>query len=183
MRKYLLGITKKHEVAFAVFGITTRDCYPEFTASFYTVKPIAESDTPEPEEYYQDLLDGCYSDGDKYSLCERFDCKPSELAGYVMHDKYAGPQSIIRCNTFPETYEIDGETWYFEDIGWGQHDLTDKIKIHTNQTATERLLEMWKEHHLKEATPEIIKEVEELQAQYDKIDVAEFITDYIQRIR
>ena len=48
---------------------------------------IKDKGTLDDWQYIQDYIDG-FSDGDKYKLCENYDCSPSELASRMLDDNY-----------------------------------------------------------------------------------------------
>ena len=109
-KKYLLGATVDNELVFGEFEITNRNGYSEFTASFDTVRPFNGEDY-DLEEYYEGWIDGM----DKeylYDLCERFDCKPSELPKELADECY-DIRDAIDCSLYPEEIEVNGESWYF----------------------------------------------------------------------
>jgi hypothetical protein len=76
-RKYLLGATTDREIVFGEFEITTRNGYPEFSASFDTVRPF-DGDDYNLEEYFIDWCD-CMDKATLYDMCERLYCSPQDL--------------------------------------------------------------------------------------------------------
>lgn len=179
--RYLLSAMEDREIVFGEFGITTRNGYAEFTASFNTVRPFNADELEDASDYYEDLLENCYSDADKYQLCERFSCRPTELAECLADENGSDPMNIRDCSLFPEWYEIDGSNWYFENGSCGQHDTRGDMDEYTNKAAYDALHALWDAYHLKQVDTATIEAVERLQAELSKVDVEEWICDYINR--
>ena len=77
--KRLLGISENNDILFGEFEVRELNGKKIFSASFDIVTPF-EVEESDGIEYMKNLLEEYYSDGDKYELCEKFDCTPSELA-------------------------------------------------------------------------------------------------------
>lgn len=151
----------------------------DFSASFDTVKPF-KGDDFDLEEYYEDYLENLDKEY-KYDLCERFDCKPSELAGNLAAECY-DVRDALDCSFYPECYEIDGESWYFESVGGGQYDSRKNgMETYTNQSIYNKLHELWDAYHLKKVDNGIIAQVENLAKMCEDIQEheEEWIKDYI----
>ena len=122
-RKILLGFTNDNEVVFGEAEITTRNGYKEFTACFSTVRPFEDEET-DGVAYYEELLGDCYSDEQKYKLCEEYDCKPSELAETMAEDEGIEKLSeTLDCSVYNNTIYVNGSEWAFESISGGPHDI------------------------------------------------------------
>ena len=148
--KFLLGATANNDLVFGEYELTERNGFRQFSASFDVVRPFREDDF-DAEEYAESELE-CYDKAQKYDLCERYDCSPSELVDYFV-EKYDGdPREAMDCSLFPEGYEIDGTNWYFESMCCGQHDIKkeEKMKVYTNKAAFDMLYTLWDTFHLKE---------------------------------
>ena len=176
--KCLLGATKNNEIVFGEFEITNRNGYAEFTASFDTVRPFREDDY-DLEEYFGNV----YYDYDKgylYDLCERFDCRPSELANELANE-CDDIRDAIDCSLYPECYSIDGTDWYFESCGCGQHDTREEMEEYVNNNAYNLLHELWYKYHLKKVEEDVVAKVEGLIAMVSNVNEEDWITDYIER--
>lgn len=177
--KVLLGVDKNQELVFGEFGITHRNGYPEFSASFDTVRPFM-GDNYDLEEYFEEWQEGL----DKeylYDQCVRFNCKPSELAEKLAGECY-DVRDALDCSLYPECYEVDGESWYFESGSCGQHDSRkDGMEIYTNQSIYDKLHELWDAYHLKKVDSGVIAQVENLAKMCEDIQEheEEWIKDYI----
>lgn len=178
-RKCLLGANKYNEIVFGNFEVTHRDGYPEFTASFDTVRPFCEANI-DLEDYYIGYLENL-SDAEKYRMCENFDCSPSQLADELARNCY-DVRDAIDCSLYPEWHLVDGESWYFESCSCGQHDTRNEMEIYTNKEAYDLLHELWDKYHLKELDNEGLKQVENLVEMFDDESVLEeaWIIDYIE---
>ena len=177
--KYLLGATVDNELVFGEFEVTNRNGYSEFTASFDTVRPFNGEDY-DLVSYFENYIYGM----DKeylYDMCERFDCKPSALPEELANE-CCDVRDALDCSLYPECYEVDGESWYFESCGCGQHDTRKcGMEEHTNLEAYNLLHELWDKYHLKEVGNDTIKEVEKLKDMLSSIDEEAWIVDYIKR--
>jgi len=173
--KYLLGATQDNEIVFAEFGITERNDYPEFTASFNCVRPFPASEV-DATEYYDQLIDDM-DDAWILEQLRRWDCAPSELAEKLAEE--AGEVDEVRdCSLYPEQYDIDGEEWHFESGSCGQHDTRGEMAIMTSQNLY-HIHALWDAHHLKKVDAAVIAEVDAIKAAFADIDEEEWITDYI----
>lgn len=176
--KFLLGATVDNELVFGEFEVTNRNGYPEFTASFDTVKPF-NGESFDLEEYFEGWIDGMEKDY-LYDLCERFDCKPSELPKELA-DECCDVRDALDCSLYPECYEVDGESWYFESGGCGQHDTRNEMDEVINKEAYDLLHELWDNYHLKKIDDDVVKQVEKLVNMLFDIDEEEWIVEYIKR--
>lgn len=116
----------------------------------------------------------------KYDLCERFNCKPSELAENLAAECY-DVRDALDCSLYPECYEVDGESWYFESVGGGQHDSRkDGMEIYTSQNIYDELHRLWDKYHLKKVDKDVIAQVENLFKMCEDIQEheKEWIVDY-----
>lgn len=175
-KKYLLGATRDNEIVFAEFGITERNGYPEFTASFDTVRPFRASEV-DATEYYEQLIDEMDA---KWVLeqLRNYDCAPSELAERLADD--AGEVDEVRdCSLYPEQYDIDGEEWHFESGSCGQHDTRGDMAIYTSRNLYDRIHALWDKYHLQHVGQDVIDEVNAIRAAFENIDEQEWISDFI----
>lgn len=179
--KYLLGANKYNELVFGEFGITRRNGYPEFTASFFTVRPF-NGDNIDLVEYYNDWMEDMPKDY-LYDLCEEHDCSPSCLAESLA-DICDDIRDVIDCSLYSESYLVDGEEWYFESGSCGQHDTRDEMEEIINIEAYNLIHELWDKHHLKPVNDDVIAQVEALQETLDSTYIdfeEEWIVGYIKR--
>lgn len=176
--RYLLGATSDNELVFGEFGITYRNGYAEFTASFDTVKPF-NGENFDLEKYFEGWQDGLGKET-LYDLCVRFDCKPSELAENLANE-CVDVRDALDCSLYPQCYTVDGDSWYFESNAFGQHDTRDKMEEIVNPEAYNLLHKLWETYHLKKVDEEVIAQVEALKAMLAKVNEEEWIIDYIQR--
>lgn len=183
-RKYLLGINNDNEIVFGEFGITTRNGYNEFTASFNTVAPF-EVEESDGIEYMESLLEDCYDNAQKYELCEQFDCTPSELAERMAENEYISTNADEKdCSIYSNRIYVDGIEYAFESISCGQHDIRDEgIKEYTNKAAVETLLDLWDNYHLKKVDDNIVEKVAQLQTELelDCVEEENKIAGYIKK--
>ena len=193
-KKYLLGATSDREIVFAEFEAThprywskengnyTDESVRHFSASFDCVIPFTEDDLEDAEDYYRDLVDECYDDGEKYKMCERYDCKPSELAEYLAEDEGTDPQNIRDCSLYSNIIEVDGIDYYFESGSCGQHDTRkDGMDEYVNKEAYDLLHELWDKYHLKTIDEDGLKKMQRVTELLEDVDEEEWIADYIRR--
>lgn len=185
-KKYLLGINNDNEIVFAEFGITARNNYNEFTACFDTVAPfeVEESDGIEYMEY---LLEDCYNNADKYELCEKFDCAPSELVERMAEDACIYTNADEKdCSLYSNRVYVNGTEYAFESISCGQHDIRGEgMKEYTNKKAVDELLNLWDSYHLKKVDDNIVEKVAKLQEELgldcteEETKITEYIENYL----
>lgn len=176
--KCLLGTTVDNEIVFGEFGITYRNNYPQFTASFDTVAPINDDDF-DLVEYFDDFLDSC--DGDyKWKLCEYHDCKPSELAE-CLADECCDVRDALDCSVYPKRINVDGEHYCFESRCGGQHDTRDEMEFYCNKQIYDKIHQLWDKYHLKKVDDSVVDEVKDLisTCKTELPDEVEYITNYI----
>lgn len=175
--KILLGATKDNELVFAEFGITDRNGYPEFTASFDTVRPF-DGDSVDLVDYWDNYIEEC---GAEYlrDLLGDYDCELSELAEMMADDM--GIKGTIDCSLYPEIYTVDGIDWYFESMGCGQHDTRGEMAEYVNEDAYNMLHELWDKCHLKKVNSGIADIMEYIAHVLGLTNTEDWITDYIHR--
>jgi hypothetical protein len=176
--KFLLGATKDGELVFGSMEVRTWNGYPEFSATFDTVRPFREEDAPDPTDYWEGLLEECYTAEDKYNLCERFDCTPATLAER-MAEENSGVMDMVDCSLYPETYDIDGTTWYFESSAGGQYDTRSDMGEYTDEAAYNELHALWDAYHLKQVDEDTRNQIAALRDRLAAIDEADWIINYI----
>ena len=174
-KKFLLGATKNNEVVFCEVEIRDRNGKLEFSASFNTVYPFEYDETYLMERVVNNL--GCYDKSDLYDLCERYDCKPSELPTEMYAD--SSIEDIIDISLYPDSIEVDGNEWYFESACCGQYDTREEMEFYVNESLYNRIIELWDEYHLKEIDNSIVEEVNSILNELQKVDEEEWITNYI----
>lgn len=176
--KFLLGATVDNELVFGKFEITNRNGYPEFTASFDTVRPF-NGENFDMEYYFEEWIEG-FGKEELYDMCVRFDCRPSELPKELADECY-DVRDAIDCSIYPECYEVNGESWYFESCSGGQHDTRDEIEEIINAKAYNLLHELWDNYHLKKVDGSVIEQVNNLVDMLSGLDEEAWIVDYIER--
>ena len=154
-RKILLGATEDGTIVFAKVEIRERNGERIFSVSFDEVRPVVVT-----EEYMreraEEILDGL-DRGSLYDLCKRFDCRPSELVDYFMHDQLEnfGVEGIIDISLYPESFSVDDyeDEIYFESVSCGQNDTRD-ILIPIYPEFSEWLHSLWESYHLQQLPEE-----------------------------
>ncbi len=175
---YLLGANSDNEIVFGEFGITHRNGYPEFSASFDTVRPF-NGENYDLEDYYDGYVDE-FDAQSALDLLKRYDCSPSELAGKLA-DECNDARDALDCSLYPEEIVIDDESWFFESSSGGQHDTRNEMEEIINPEAYELLHKLWDAYHLKKVDDDVVKQVEDLKEKLSQVDEEEWITDYIMR--
>lgn len=178
-RKYLLGVTVDREIVFGEFEITHHNGYPEFTASFNTVRPF-KCDDVDLVEYFENFI---YDIGKEnaYDLCERNNCSPQNLP-QILADECSDPRDALDCSLYPEEINVNDEWWYFESGSCGQHDTReDGMDEYVNESAYNLLHELWDKYHLKQVDEEVVEQVDKLIEILEEVDEEEWIADYISR--
>ena len=155
--KFLLGATVDNELVFCEFEIRTLHGYQTFSASFDTVRPF-NGENFDLEGYFEGWIDGFGKD-ELYDMCERFDCRPSELHKELADECY-DIRDAMDCSLYPECYDVNGESWYFESCSCGQHDTRDEMDETIDEEAYDLLHELWDNYHLKKIDDDVIEKVE-----------------------
>lgn len=173
----LLGATKDNELVFANFGITNRNGYPEFTASFNTVHPF-DGDGIDLVDYWDNYIEECGA-GELRNYLNDYNCRLSELAEMMADDM--GIEGTIDCSLYPETYTVDGIDWYFESMGCGQHDTRGEMAEYVNEDAYNVLHELWDAYHLKQVDSDFADTMEHIAHVLSMTNTEDWITDFIHR--
>ena len=173
--KMLLGATKDNELVFADFGITNRNGYPEFTASFDTVRPF-DGDSIDLVDYWDNYIEECGAEYLRDQLGE-YDCSLSELAEIMANEN--GIMRTIDCSLYPETYAVDGIDWYFESACCGQHDTRGEMAEYVNEDAYNVLHELWDVYHLKQVDSDVADTMEHIAHVLSLTNEEDWITDFI----
>lgn len=178
---FLMGLTKKNELAFAEFEVTTRNGYNEFTACFNTVATLFVDDDVRKEQI-ESILD-CYEKEDLYKLCERYDCSPRQLSKECINDwtdedlfdTYSGLNNIELNND---------EVIMFTNCGCGQHDVRKDggFVWQVNEVLNNKVLELWDKYHLQEVSDDVINVVNELIQQAKQIDTDHIVKEYVKEL-
>ena len=176
--KYLLGATYNNELVFGEFDVSIRNYQRIFTASFNTVRPF-NGDNFDLEDYFEGWSDG-FDKGELYDMCKRLDCKPSELAENLASE-CCDVRDALDCSLYPECFDVDGESWYFESCSCGQCDTRNNMEEIINPDAYNLLHELWDEYHLKEANDTVCVKVIMLIQMLKNVDEEAWIADYIKR--
>jgi hypothetical protein len=185
-KKVLLGVDINKEIVFGEMEITHRNGYPEFSASFDTVRPF-NGDDLDLEEYFEDYADEKYSGADfVLEQCRNHHCSPQDLPRELA-EECDDPRDAFDCSLFPEEYEIIGkygniEHWYFESGSCGQHDTREYgMEKYVDKKAYDELHKLWDKYHLKKVNEkEITKQMEEIERKLN-VDWEDWIAEYIRR--
>lgn len=169
--KVLLGGTEEGTLVFADIHVGGEH-RNYFSVSFSEVRPFLATDEflRERAENYIDDVDKEFLD----DLCERFDCKPSELADELVGEANSiGIELLVDISLYPESYSIEGygDEVYFESESCGQHDTREYL-IPIDPEFSEWLHSLWDNHHLKQLPEEeygnIKDKVEEYLGTFDE---------------
>jgi hypothetical protein len=175
----LLGATKEGTLVFAdiYVGGEHRNY---FSASFNEVRPFLATN-----EFLRERAEDYIYGMDKeslYDMCERFDCKPSELVDELVGEaNYIGIWSLVDISLYPESYSIDGygDDVYFESEGCGQNDTRD-ILVPIDPEFSEWLHSLWDTYHLQKLTPEEYGNISEVINRYlDTVDKDKWIKNWL----
>lgn len=174
-RDVLLGATKEGTLVFADIHVGGEH-RNYFSVSFSEVRPFLATNEflRERAESYIDGMDKEFL----YDLCERFDCKPSELVDELVKQTYMeGIESLVDISLYPESYFIDGydDEVYFESDGCGQCDTRD-ILVPIDPEFSEWLHSLWDTYHLQKLTEEEYGNISRVINEY--LDKLEEIGEY-----
>ena len=181
-RKILLGATEDGTIVFANVHVGGEH-RNFFSVSFDEVRPVVVTDEF-LRERAEEILDGL-DRGSLYDLCERFDCRPSELVDYFMRDQLEnfGVEGILDISLYPESFSIegyDGEI-YFESESCGQ-DGTRDILIPIDPEFSEWLHSLWDSYHLQQLPEEEYDNIEVRIREYEEKvgDIEEWIQKWLE---
>lgn len=174
--KFIIGFNKDMDLVIGEYEIKAPVKYVgnervelaerQFSASFNVVRPFEfrESDL---EDRAADMLDG-YDKSTLYELCERNDCKPSELPGLIA--SMDGIEGVYDISLYPESFMLAGREFYFESGSCGQHDVREQREFDPEEDEDENIrwfvrpeflgyfLELWDNYHLKRIPENVIEE-------------------------
>lgn len=182
---YLLGATDDNDLVFVDFWTRTiGQGDNQINISFDVVKPINESQF-DVEYYTQDLMDSL-TENEKYRLCERFDCAPSQLVYSYIDENGTNPRDYLDCSLYPECYEINQDFWCFESEGRGQ--LSGFLSYITHPVFDEESITLIHKIHkkcrrLKQLDKDVFDlfcdELDKFKAKYKDFDEEAWIISYI----
>lgn len=178
-RKVLLGGTEEGTLVFADIhvGGEHRDY---FSVSFSEVRPFLATNEF-LEERAEGYIDGCGKEF-LYDMCERFDCKPSDLVDELVGETYYnGIEALVDISLYPVCYSIDGYNGdvYFESVGCGQFD-TREFLVPIDREFSEWLHSLWDTYHLCEFTEEEYGDIEAKVEEYlDTLEEHEWIKEWL----
>ena len=182
-RKILLGATEDGTIVFTNVEIRERNGERIFSVSFDEVRPVVVT-----EEYMRErvaeMLEGINKD-DLFSMLEDYDCRPSELVDYFMHDQLEnfGVEGIIDISLYPESFSVDDyeDEIYFESVSCGQNDTRD-ILIPIYPEFSEWLHSLWESYHLQQL-PEEYGNIEMRIREYEEKvgDIEEWIQNWLEK--
>lgn len=152
-KKVLLGATKEGTLVFADIHVGGEH-RNYFSASFSEVRPFLATN-----EFLRERAENYIDGADReflYDLCERFNCKPSDLVDELVGEaNYLGIEALVDISLYPESYSIDGyeDDVYFESDSCGQHDTREYL-VPINKEFSEWLHSLWDTYHLQQLTEE-----------------------------
>ena len=173
--KVLLGATKEGTLVFADIHVGGEH-RNYFSASFSEVRPFLATN-----EFLRERAENYIDGADReflYDLCERFDCKPSDLVDEIVGEaNFFGIEPLVDISLYPESYSIDGynDDVYFESDSCGQNDTRD-ILIPIDPEFSEWLHSLWDTYHLQQLTEEEYGNIERVINEY--LDKLEEIGEY-----
>lgn len=172
-QRVCLGVNHCEEVVFADFKHDLRRNY--FVASFDMVYPTVVTDDYllERAEDWIDNIDGEI----RWELCERYDCKPSELANEYLAE--CGVSGVIDTSLFSESFQVDGVEGdiYFESSSCGQSDprLYGGMKtLFVSEDFFNTLMFLWDHYHLGEMDDIGIENYNKLMDEYEQLEYREY---------
>ena len=168
----LLGATELNELVFG--NINVRD-NKTLSISFGLVIPTI-IDNEYLLERFTSLMEDLPKE-DLYDLCVQYNVAPSNLIDEMFY--YATPEEILDLSVFPEQVEINGDNFIFESAGCGQIETRNVMSEYIDKDAYMRLMELWDNYHLQPVDDDIVKEVETIVSELTKVDVMQWIEDYI----
>lgn len=176
-KKYLIGANHYGEIVYAELRINEYNTPHTFSASFDTFRPF-NVDEFDMEEHFEAWCDGADKDY-LYDLCCIHDCAPSELASKLATDAYSVHDEL---DTNGDEVDVNGEWWAFEYTGGSQYDTAEKMEEFVNEEAYNMIMSLWKNRHLAEATEEVMKQVNKIDALLADVDEDAWLVDYIERV-
>lgn len=166
-KKILLGV-KNNNVIIADLRLTTRNGYPEFTASFNEGEAfnIDIIDDDYKNDYFNDYWD-CCDDKTKLQMLQDGDITKEEARENFESEAYYNDYHDYKdCGCTDIEIEKDGKTINFETIACGQHDVREcedfKDMIFTNEKTFNDIMYLWDKYHMKEVKGEILEEIKVL---------------------
>lgn len=138
----LAGVTEDKELYFLEMKITDRNNSPELTISGFTVMPVTEE---EKEEYDSNYLDG----EELYFWKQAVEADNTTLSLNDWIEEVREEGDHMDCSLYPNTSEVDGETYYFQSQSCGQHEV-EKLDYYAIPKATfKSIMQLWKIYHMK----------------------------------
>lgn len=158
-KEFLIGGSKDyHNIYTMEVEVTTRNNYPEFTASFCEGELFNIDDANEYAEDYYDEVFECMDAETKLNYLQNGDITKKEWIEDCIRYEYDYRERIDCSCTDYELY-IDGELYNFETVGCGQHDPRDDDHFIPVNNTVKKLIEFWDVHHLKEINEDDYKEL------------------------
>ena len=179
--KFIIGFSEDHELIIGEFRVSDWNGRREFASSFNSVAPFIATEDYILERI-ESSLDGI-SEGEKYSLCEQYDLKPSELVDFIYTND--GIEGAIDISVFPESYYIESidEDVYFESMSGGQHDWRKDFGNGTyfvDKEFLDLIMETWDNYHLKKINQDLVDEITELYEKEKSKNYTDFIQKYLE---
>ena len=163
MLKYdvLLGATKNNTLVFADI-----ECKDYFSVSFSEVEPV-EVDDYILRERIRDIVEYVMDDDVVLEMIKEYNCKPSDLCDELL--ARCDIEEIIDISLYPESFDVQDKTIYFESMACGQLDTREYL-IPIDKKFSDWLFERWDKYHLKEDYPkeQIVCTVEDYLHRLDK---------------
>lgn len=186
--RILLGAAKDYELVFGKFGVTERNGFSQFAASFFTVRPFRAKDF-DMKKYWEDYIEDMETcNNDKWVLYElkNRDCEYSELAEELAAD-CEDARDCLDCSLYPEEVIVKNpdtnteEPFYFLSCSSGQCDTREDMEEIINPEAYNLLHKLWDKYHLSKVDDSVINQVKELMNTLSMTDEEEenWIKEYI----
>ena len=176
-KDYLLGATNNNEIVTCSIDVRSNNNEEKYLSVCFNVySPICENQ-------FVDYVENRLEDMDKsdlYDLCADYDCKPSELAEYIVD--FDDAANFIDMSWCADVWDVsvDDYTWYFENTCYGQHDTRNEIETVVNQEAYDLVHELWDNYHLNVIGDDVIVKLDQFDTMLCDVDASEWISDYIQ---
>ncbi len=141
------GITPDNELYFLTISPKSKE-HKYFSMSGFTIQLIKVTDA-------EDQARECLGDGELWKMAVEANNTTDSLADWVEYVlDMDGWERTLDNSLYTDVYEIDGEDWGFLSLSCGQHEQK-VLKYYTlPKIFFNNLMQLWKDHHLKEKNPD-----------------------------